>query len=56
MITVSACDGAIAAEAATNARTDASSIFFMNIPRLERTLTNPEMGGPFRLHEKFSRA
>lgn len=26
----------------------------MNIPRLERTLTNPEMGLLFRLHEKFS--
>ncbi|WP_179301076.1 hypothetical protein [Mesorhizobium sp. WSM4311] len=54
MITVSACDGAIAADAATNARTDASRTFFMNIRRLERTHANPEMRVHFRLHEKFS--
>jgi len=51
---MAACDGAMAAETVANAIADASRIFFMNIPGLERTNLNPQKCDLFRLHEKFS--
>jgi hypothetical protein len=56
MTTVAACVGAMAAEAVANAMADAKRMFFIDIPRLERTQPNPQKGQSFRLHEKFSRA